>query len=58
MGHSEHVFTDPSADHASPAAADLPKLSSQGNLKRAPAVWWMLVAQLVLVIALIVILVI
>ena len=52
------MVIDPSPGDASPAAADLPKLSSQGNLKRAPAVWWMLVAQLVLVIALIVILVI
>jgi len=52
------MFTDPSAGDASPAAADLPKLSSEGKFKRAPAVWWMLVAQLVLVIALIVILVI
>jgi hypothetical protein len=51
------MLIDPSPGDASPAPADLPKLSSEGKLNHAP-VWWVLVVQLVLVIALIVILVI
>jgi hypothetical protein len=52
------MLIEPSPGDTRPPAADLPKLSSAGKFKRAPAVWWMLVAQLLLVIALIIILVI
>jgi hypothetical protein len=57
MGHIGRMLTDPSPGDASPAATDLPKRYSPVKVNHAP-VWWVLVAQLFIVIALIIVLVI